>query len=74
MFEPTFDPDELETRLGDLYSPDALCHQVFMDRGKLSSQARKLNNFPYGIAKINFLWVAVVQFIVYGVLALVAFG
>ena len=74
MFEPTFDPEEVETRLGDLHSPDALCHQVFMDRGKLSSQARKLNNFPYGIAKINFLWVAVVQYIIYGVLALVAFG
>ena len=44
-----------------------------MDGGKLSSKTRKLKNFPYGVAKINFFWVAVVQFIVYGVLALVAF-
>ena len=64
----------METRLGDFHSADALCHQVFMDGGKLSSKARKLKNFPYGVAKINFFCVAVVQFIVYGVLALVAFS
>ena len=74
MVAPTFVHEEKETRLGDFHSADTLCHQVFMDGGKLSSEARKLNNFPYGIAKINLFLVVVVQFIVYGILALVAFG
>ena len=74
MFEHnTSVPEKMETHLGDLHSADTLCHQVFMDGGKLSPEARRLKEFHYGVAKINMFWVALVQFVVYEVLAPVAF-
>ena len=45
-----------------------------MDRGELSSEARKLKNICQSVTKVNLLWVEVVQSFVYGVLALVAFS
>ena len=43
-----------------------------MDRGELSSEARKLKNICQSVTKVDLLWVEVVQSFVYGVFALVA--
>ena len=45
-----------------------------MDRGELSSEARKLKNICQSVTKVDLFWVEVVQSFIYGVLALVAFS